>query len=68
MDVPGEATLHTADSALDIMAGVRRAIEGHRWNEADELLRSLQEMIHRLRVGIRDDRFSVQAEAQVKRG
>jgi hypothetical protein len=68
MDAPSEATLHTADNAFEIMAGACEAIEGQRWNEADELLRRLQELIHRLRVGIRDDRFSVQAEVQVERG
>jgi hypothetical protein len=49
--------LENAESTSALMRTVCNALKEHRWNEAEEMLRSIQSMVHRLRVDVRDERL-----------
>lgn len=51
--------LKNAECAFDLMGTACEAINGHRWDEAEELLKRIQSMVHQLRVDVRDERLGV---------
>jgi hypothetical protein len=52
-----ELVLRNAESAFALMGTVCNAVKEHRWNEVEEMLRSIQWMVHQLRVDVRDERL-----------
>ena len=56
-DETGEAVAKNAEIAFALMGTACGAVKGHRWDEAEELLRTIQSMVHQLRVDVRNERF-----------
>jgi hypothetical protein len=53
------AALHNAESAVELMCSTCKAVKERRWNEAEEMLKRIQSMVHQLRVDVRDERLGV---------
>jgi len=51
--------LQNAERAFGLMGTACEAVKGHRWDEAEEMLKRLQSMVHQLRVDVRDERLGV---------
>ena len=51
--------LKNAEHAADLMCSACKAVKDRRWNEAEELLKRIQSMVHQLRVDVRDERHGV---------
>ena len=49
--------LQNAERAFGLMGTACEAVKGHRWDEAEEILKRLQSMVHQLRVDVRDERL-----------
>jgi hypothetical protein len=56
-DATGAAVAQHAETALALMGTACGAIKERRWDEAEEMLKALQSMVHQLRVDVRDKRF-----------
>jgi hypothetical protein len=52
-----EQMLKNAESAFALMDTACEAVKGRCWDEAEEMLRRVQCMVHQLRVDVRDERF-----------
>ena len=52
-----EQMLKNAESAFALMGTACEAVKGHCWDEAEEMLRRIQSMVHQLRVDVRDERL-----------
>jgi len=52
--------LKNAERAFGLMGTACEAINGHRWDEAEEMLKSIQSMVHQLRVDVRDERLPLE--------
>jgi len=52
--------LKNAERAFGLMGTACEAINGHRWDEAEEMLKSIQSMVHQLRVYVRDERLPLE--------
>ena len=52
-----ELVLKNAESAFALMGTACEAVKGHRWDEAEEMLKRMQSMVHQLRVDVRDERL-----------
>ena len=49
-----------AESAFALMRTAGEAVKGHRWDEAEEMLKRIQSMVHQLRVYVRDERLPLE--------
>jgi hypothetical protein len=49
--------LEKAESAFALMDTACEAVKEHRWDEAEEMLKRMQSMVHQLRVDVRDERL-----------
>ncbi len=56
-DATGAAVAQHAETALALMSTSCGAIRERRWDEAEEMLKTLQSMVHQLRVDVRNKRF-----------
>jgi len=54
------ALLKDAERAFGLMGTACEAINGHRWDEAEEMLKRIQSMVHQLRVDVRDERLPLE--------
>jgi hypothetical protein len=52
-----ELVLKSAESAIALMGTACKAVQELRWNEADEILRRIQSIVHQLRVEVRNERL-----------
>ena len=52
--------LKNAERAFGLMGTACEAINGHRWDEAEEMLKRIQSMVHQLRVDVRDERLPLE--------
>ena len=55
-----EQMLKDAESAFALMRTAGEAVKGHRWDEAEEMLRKIQGIVHQLRVYVRDERLPLE--------
>jgi hypothetical protein len=54
-----EVLLETAERAFALMATACNAVKERRWNEVEEMLRSVQNLVQQLRIGVRDERLPI---------
>jgi hypothetical protein len=52
-----QLVLENAESAFALMGTACEAVKGRRWDEAEEMLKRMQSMVHQLRVDVRDERL-----------
>ena len=52
-----ELMLKNAEGAFALMGTACEAVKECRWDEAEEMLRRVQSMVHQLRVDVRDERI-----------
>jgi hypothetical protein len=55
-----EQMLKDAEGAFALMGTACEAVKGHRWDEAEEMLRRIQGIVHQLRVDVRDERLPLE--------
>jgi hypothetical protein len=55
-ETPG-AVVKNAETAFALMGTACGAVKERRWDEAEAMLRTIQSMVHQLRVDVRDERF-----------
>ena len=52
-----EVILKNAEGAFALMGMACEAVKDRRWDEAEEILKKMQSMVHQLRVDVRDERL-----------
>ena len=55
-----EQMLKNAESAFALMGTACEAVKECRWDEAEEMLKRIQSMVHQLRVYVRDERLPLE--------
>jgi hypothetical protein len=56
-DEGGEAVAKNAETVFALMGTACGVVKERRWEEAEELLRTIQSMVHQLRVDVRNERL-----------
>jgi hypothetical protein len=62
-DETSEALVKNAETAFALMGSACSAVQERHWDEAEAMLRTIQSMVHQLRVDVRDERLPRNTEA-----